>query len=120
MLGYYLLWFSVLIAVLGVFATSVAYLIRPTDGKLAAMRPLSLGCIFAAIGSLTAGWATVLQGAAATSSWTMGARQRLLMGASETLVPVFTAFGILAVSWVLIALGARRHLSGPVGLETGD
>jgi hypothetical protein len=32
-----------------------------------------------------------------------------LMGAAETLIPVFTTFAILAVSWVIVTIGMRRH-----------
>lgn len=119
-LGRYMLWFGVLVATFGALAVAAAYLIRPTETKLALMRPLSLASIFSALCSLTAGWAVVLQGAAATPTWTSGSVQRLLMGSAQTLVPVFTTFGILAVSWVLVALGTRRHRILALAVEAGD
>ena len=107
--GRYMLWFAVLVAGLGAFGVAISYARRPTEGKLAAMRPLSLASLFAALASLTGGWATVLQGAAATSNWTASAVGNLLMRAAETLIPVFTTFAILAVSWVIVTIGMRRH-----------
>ena len=114
--GIYMMWFSVLLSGPGVLAVAIAYAIRPTERKLALMRPLSLASIFAAIGSLTAGMATVLHGAAATPAWSLGTADqpgnvgRLLMGCAETLVPVFATFGLLAVAWLVVALGMRRQM----------
>jgi hypothetical protein len=42
------------------------------------------------------------------------------MGSAQTLVPVFTNFAILAVAWVLIALGTRRHRMLALAVEAGD
>ena len=80
------------------------------------MRPLSLASIFAALASLTAGWATVLQGAAATPAWTANGVGRLLMGSAQTLIPVFVTFAFLSVAWLFVAIGtppgwASRNVS---------
>lgn len=109
MLGLYLMWFAVLVSGVGAFGVSLAYAISPTERKLALMRPLSLASIFSAIGSLTAGWATVLKGAAVTTAWGAESVRNLLLGAAETLIPVFVAFGFLAVAWLLVAVGMRRR-----------
>jgi hypothetical protein len=108
-LGIYLMWFAVLVSGIGALGLAAAFAYRPDDRKLALLRPVSLASIFAALGSLTAGWATVLQGAAATSTWSAGSVQRLLMGSSETLVPVFVTFGLLSVAWLIAAIGMMRQ-----------
>jgi hypothetical protein len=51
-----MMWFAVVVSGLGAFGVAAAYAIRPTEGKLMLMRPLSLASVFSAIGSLTAGW----------------------------------------------------------------
>jgi hypothetical protein len=99
------MYFAVAVSGVGVLGVAVAYSFRPSDRKLALMRPLSLASIFAALASLTAGWATVLQGAAATGTWSPGAVQRLLMGSSQTLIPVFVTFALLSVAWLFVAIG---------------
>ena len=110
-----MLWFSVLLSGPGTLGVAVAYAVRPTERTLAFMRPLSLASIFAAMGSLTAGMATVLHGAAATPAWSLGTPEqpgnvgRLLMGCAEALVPVFVTFGLLAVAWLVVTLGMRRQ-----------
>lgn len=45
-------------------------------------------------------------------SWSPEAVQRLLMGSSQRLIPVFVTFGFLAVSWLLVAVGMRQHERG--------
>jgi len=113
--GLYMMWFSVLLSGPGTLGVAIVYAIRPAERKLAFMRPLSLASIFSAIGSLAAGMATVLHGAAATPAWALGTVEgpgnvgRLLMGCAETLVPVFVTFGLLAVAWLVVALGLRRQ-----------
>jgi hypothetical protein len=109
MIGIYLMGFVILVAGVGVFGTSIAYAIRPTEQKLALMRPLSLAAIFAAICSSSVGFATVLQGAAATRNWAPGGRELLLMGLSECFIPPFVAFAFLAVAWLLVVVGMRRQ-----------
>ena len=87
---------------------ALAYAIRPTERRLALMRPLSLAAIFAAVAGLTVGFAVVLQGLAATQidnvDW-----NAVAMGASETFVPVFSGFACLTLSWLLVAIGMRRQ-----------
>lgn len=91
----------------GTMAMAAAYAIRPTEGRLALMRPLSLATIFAALGAFFAGVSAILQGIAATPGpvgW-----DNVAMGAAESLAPVAGGFGSLAIAWILVALGMRRH-----------
>jgi hypothetical protein len=110
LLGIYLMYFAVAVSGLGVLSVAVSYAFRPTERKLALMRPLSLASIFAALASLTAGWAAVLQGAAATGAWSAKSVQRLLMGSSQTLIPVFVTFAFLSVAWLFVAVGTPPGL----------
>ena len=112
MLGLYMMWFAVAVSGLGAFGVAAAYAFRPTEGKLMLMRPLSLASVFSAIGSLTAGMATILKGAAATGNWGGQAFSRLLLGCAEALIPMFVAFSFLAVAWLLVAVGMRRQSWG--------
>lgn len=87
-------------------AMAASYAIRPSERRLALMRPLSLATIFAALFSFTAGLAMVLDGLSATTGPVVWSR--VAAGAAESLVPLFGAFGSLTVAWVLVALGFRR------------
>jgi hypothetical protein len=109
MIGIYLMGFVILVAGVGVFGTSIAYAVRPTERKLALMRPLTLAAIFAAVCSSSVGVATALKFAGAAAGSDPKHMGVMLMGLSESLIPPFVAFAFLAVSWLLVALGMRRQ-----------
>jgi len=112
MIGIYLMGFVILVSGVGALGTAVSYAIRPTDAKLALMRPLSMAGVFAALCSCVAGVATVLKGIAATGEVVLGQKGNIgniLMGFQETLIPLFVSFGFLAVAWLLVAVGIRRQ-----------
>ena len=107
MIGIYMMWFAALVSGFGALGMSIAYVIRPTERKLALMRPLSLASIFAAVCSFTHGLATVLRGLAASGpKIDMSA---VYMAVSDTLIALFVANAFLAVAWLLVTLGLRRQ-----------
>ena len=109
MIGIYLMGFVIVVSGVGVFGTALAYAIRPTEGKLMLMRPLSLAAIFASICSSSVGFATALRGAGAAGTWSPEGQGNMLVGLSESFIPPFVAFAFLAVAWLLVALGMRRQ-----------
>jgi hypothetical protein len=109
MIGIYLMGFVILVAGAGGLGTAVAYAIRPTERKLALIRPLSLAGIFAAICSSAVGFATALKGAAGKGV-NPESMQVMLAGLSEAWIPLFVAFAFLAVAWLLVAVGLRRQV----------
>lgn len=86
---------------------AVAYAIRPTEPRLALMRPLSLASIFAGLSGSLLGAINVLrmiwvrQPPLETGVWAVGT--------AEALVPLLVAFGSVTVVWLCTALGLRRH-----------
>jgi hypothetical protein len=87
---------------------AIAYAIRPTERKLVAMRPVSLGAIFAAICALAVAASLVLQYLATTSAGGVDT-PRVFAGLAEAFLPVFVSFGFLAVAWLLVAAGMLRR-----------
>lgn len=86
---------------------AAVYVARPTEGRLALMRPLSLAALFAgAAGSLNGG-VNILTGLARTSDMT-GHWGRVYGGASEALVPAVFGLTCLTVAWLLVAVGMWR------------
>jgi hypothetical protein len=85
---------------------AILYVRRPTERVLAFMRPVSLTAIFGALSGLAVGLIAVLHGLAASADpgWPL-----VFLGVSEALVPAFLNFGLLAVSWLLIAAGMLRR-----------
>ena len=92
-------------ATLGV---AVLHVFRPTEQKLALMRPLSLASIFATISGLFAGWIAVLGGIAATADGTLPTSS-MFHGIAESLVVGFASFGALAAGWLLVAAAVMRR-----------
>ena len=95
----------------GPLALAAAYVLRPAERTLAIMRPVSLAAIFAAICGWVGGLILILTAIAATLPepvrWS-----NVFAGVSESLVPPFVNFGLLAVSWLLVAIGMSRQRQG--------
>jgi hypothetical protein len=105
-LGIYLMWLSVFVSGIGGLGTAILYVVKPTESKLALMRPFSLAGIFSALSSTAAGAANVLGGLAASGP--NPNMSDVLMGWAETLVPIYVSFAFLALAWLVIAVGLKR------------
>lgn len=97
-----LLGLSVSLATVGM---ALAYAMKPSERKLALMRPLSLAAIFGGLNAFTAGAVAILQGIAATGTFGVA---DVAMGTAEAITALFFAFGCLTIAWLLVALGLRR------------
>ena len=86
---------------------AVVYAIRPTEHRLALMRPISLAAIFSGLCGMLSGFVTILRGIGATSGPIPF--RTVALGVSEALVPLFLTFGFLTVAWLCVALGLRRQ-----------
>jgi hypothetical protein len=87
-------------------AVALSYLLKPSEQRLALMRPVSLAGIFAGLSGSSLGAINTLRGL-----WLEPPRDgRILAVASaESIVPLFVAFSCLMVAWLLIAIGMRRQ-----------
>jgi hypothetical protein len=111
MIGVYLMGFVIAVSGVGALGMAIAYVTRPTERKLALMRPLSLASIFAAVCSWAAGLAAVLRGLAASGPrYDRIDMSAVFAGLSECMAPLFVAFAFLAVAWLLVAVGLRRQV----------
>ena len=90
------------------FGLAVAFVFRPTEQKLALMRPVSLAAIFATVSGLLGGWMAVLASTAATPDGHLPAAS-LYRGIAESLTVGFVSFGLLAAAWMLVAVGGLRR-----------
>jgi hypothetical protein len=96
---------SMLVAILPAFAGG-AYLLSPTERRLAFMRPVSLAGLFAGLAGLMLGFINVLRAiwmADDAVQWHIVA-----VGAAESMVPLTLAFGALTFAWLCVAVGMRR------------
>jgi hypothetical protein len=85
----------------------VAYAVRPSEQRLALMRPISLASIFAGLSGSLSGAINVLRLIWVTEP---PVETRVLaVATAESLVPLFVAFGALTIAWLAAAVGIRRH-----------
>ena len=97
---------SLIIALLPL-APGVAYAVRPTEARLALMRPISLAGMFAGLSGFLVGVINALRAVWTTDGpvpWRL-----LAVGLAESLVPLCVAFTCLTVAWLCVAFGLRRH-----------
>lgn len=87
------------------FGAGLAYALRPSEARLAMMRPVSLAGLFAALAGTVVGAINVLRGiwmSEGAVDWKIVA-----IGSAESLVPLLLAFGCLTVGWLCVAIGFR-------------
>ena len=87
---------------------AVAYVIRPSERRLALMRPLSQVGLFAALAGTAIGLINSLVSLSSRGfdpeSLKIGA-----VGSAEALVALAVGFGCLTVAWLLVAAGMGRQ-----------
>lgn len=96
--------FSILVCFLPLIG-GAAYLFRPTEHRLAMMRPLSLAGIFAGLNGLSLGLINTLRGL-----WIEPPREMKIIwiGTAESLVTVYVSFSCLMLAWMLVSAGMWR------------
>jgi hypothetical protein len=100
---------ALLSMVVGLFPLvfGVAYAIRPSEHRLAVMRPTSLAAIFAGLCGMLSAFVMILRSIAATENPIPF--RRVALGVSEALVPLYLVFGCLMVAWLCVAVGLARR-----------
>ena len=86
----------------------ITYAVRPTEAKLALMRPLCLAGLFGALTGTFAGLLNAFRFTAMTNGASIVSGVPLL-GLAESLVTLFVASGSLTVAWLCVAFGMRRQ-----------
>jgi hypothetical protein len=100
---------------LGALATAIRFAIHPSEHDLAVLRPLSASTTFAALSAFLLGITNALVVTirrleqAADAAATAAAWRTFLAGLAEGTVPLILAFALLAVAWLLAAVGLRRQ-----------
>lgn len=87
-------------------AAGVSYLLRPSEQRLALMRPISLAGIFSGLCGAMLGFINVFRGYAIHDP--PPPLRIMMLGAAESMVSLFVAFGCLTAAWLCVALGMRR------------
>ena len=97
--------FSIVVSFLPLIAAG-AYLFKPTEQRLAMMRPLSLAGIFAGLNGSSLGAINTLRGL-----WLEPPRDGriLAISSAESIVPLYVAFSCLMLAWLLVSAGMWRR-----------
>jgi hypothetical protein len=82
------------------------YLLKPSEQRLALMRPVSLAGLFAALMGMILGFINVLRYYAVNE--TPNDHRIVALGLAESMVPLFLGFGCLTIAWLCVAVGFRR------------
>lgn len=88
-------------------AAGVAYMLKPTEQRLALVRPVSYAGFFSGLAGTALGLMNVL-----SMQWQMKpppAFEVSAVGLAEALVTMFVASGCLTVTWLCVAVGMRRQ-----------
>ena len=88
-------------------AMAVGYAIWPTEQRLMLVRSLSLATVFAAVAGTAAGFIKALFFISGSATITLS--RPALIGAAESLVPLFFGFGCLTVTWLCVTVGLWRR-----------
>ena len=94
------------VAVMPIFA-GLAYLIWPSEQRLAFMRPISLASLFAGLSGLCLGLINILQ--YYWSHETEVSMRIMAVGVAESLVSLLLAFASLTFAWLCIAIRFWRQ-----------
>ena len=87
-------------------AMGVVYAIWPTEQRLTLVRSLSLATVFSAVTGAALGFINALY--FISQSEPIALSQPLVIGAAESLVPLFFGFGCLTVTWLCVTIGLWR------------
>ena len=97
---------SILVSTFPIFA-GFAYLIRPSEQRLAFMRPISLAALFSGLSGLLLGLINVLRGYWMSESEV--SMRIMAVGTAESLVPLLLAFGSMTFAWLCVAIRFWRQ-----------
>lgn len=97
---------AMFVAILPIFA-GLAYLIRPSEHRLAFMRPLSLAALFAGLSGLCLGLINILRYYWMSESEV--SMRIMAVGTAESLASLLLAFGSLTFAWLCVAVRFWRQ-----------
>lgn len=91
---------------------AVALAWRPSERKLALLRPMSLATIFMSLAGLASNLAAVGHNCALRPGIAdqPDLHKYVLLGVGESMAPVILGFSLLALSWMLSTIGLRKQL----------
>ncbi len=87
----------------------IVYAIWPTEQRLTLVRSLSLATVFSSVAGAALGFINALYFISQNESEPITLSRPLVIGAAESLMPLFVGFGCLTVTWLCVTLGLWRR-----------
>lgn len=107
-LGGYSMWIVLLFGIILLVAT-ILFVRRPEEGKLGFIRGMTVANIFAILSGIAGNLAATFNHAGfQTEANTVEAAASAMVGFSESLSPASLGFSVLAIAWLITAVGIRR------------
>jgi hypothetical protein len=108
--GGYAMWF---ILVLGgvTLGIAVSFVVRPAERKLAVLRPMSVSTLFLTLSGLFAGLAATMKAVTSVPEFadSPDLHKYVMIGLGESMCNAILGFSLLALAWLVIAVGMRRQ-----------
>ena len=90
---------------------SISYAVTPGERKLGMLRPLSVATLFSVLNGVVAGLGVAfLHASQGMIAGRANVSAMLFAGLAESAVPAVIGFTVLAVCWILVAVGLRRQI----------
>ena len=104
------MWFILAIGGTGL-GLAISFAVRPGERKLGVLRPLSVACVFAVLSGIFSGLGAVAHHVVNNDAWAHSPDFHLIVltGFGESMAPAVLGFSMLAVIWILAAVGLRRQ-----------
>ena len=108
------MWFVLLFGIITMVAATI-FAFRPDEGRLGFVRGMTWATVFVVLSGVAAALAATFHKVASTPEWQEGMNIVLypMAGFSESLSPMILGFSMLAIAWLITAIGIRRLSSTP-------
>lgn len=100
--------FVVVATAIPMLVTAVKFARNATPHGLSLVRALTMATVFASVAGVVANLATVGRAVASNPELMKEALANLLWGINEALSPAILGFGLVTITWILVAFGVRR------------
>ena len=102
--------FAVLLMATLALASAVHFAVRPQARAIGMIRGFSTASVFAVLGGITMDLATVFSRVPSHPEWSQSDDMPLIVmtGISESMSPAILGFNMLALVWLVTAVGVRR------------
>ena len=105
--GGFPMWIVLLFGIISL-AGAILFVREPEEGKLGFIRGMSVATVFAILSGVFSDIAATCYHAVNVAEFRTNMTESVIVGISESMSPAILGFSILAVVWLVTAVGVRR------------